>query len=52
LVTSGYQSVDVIANWNENLASQVTAFLSTVELVFEMDGSSAIFSKQFCELHD
>ena len=51
LVASSYQSVDVISYWNENLTSQVPAFLATMKLVFEMDGSCSVLGEEFSQLH-
>ena len=50
LETSGNQSVDVFANWYKHLSSKMTALLTTVELVLEMDSSSPVFCKQLGKL--
>src|SRR5271156_1971786 len=42
----------MLADRNEDFASQMTAFLSTMELVLEVNSSSSILGKQLCKLQD
>ena len=46
------ESVDVFCHWDEDLASKVTALLSAVELVFKVDSSSTVLSKELGQLQD
>lgn len=52
LEASGYQTIDVLPDGHQDLASQMAAFLAPVQLVFEMDGRGAVFGEEFCELHN
>jgi hypothetical protein len=47
-----YEAVDVVADWYEDLACEMSALLAAVELVFEVDTCRTVFSEQLCELDD
>jgi hypothetical protein len=44
-----YQAIDVIADWYEDFACQMSALLAAVELVFEVDTCGSVFSEQLCK---
>ena len=46
LEASSDQSVDVFANRHKHLASKMTALLTTVKLILEMNGSSTVLCEK------
>lgn len=42
----------MFADRNKDLAREVTAFLSTVQLILEVDSSGTIFGEEFGELEN
>ena len=50
LEAGSHQPIDVLANGNEHLSSQVAAFLAAVKLVLEVHSRRAVFCKELCEL--
>jgi hypothetical protein len=52
LKAGGDEAVDVVTDGHEDFACEMAAFLSTMELVFEVDTGSTIFGKELRELDD
>lgn len=52
LSTNSNKTVDVLADWHQDLASHVSAFLCARSLIFDMNTSSTLLNEHFGQLHD
>ena len=52
LGTDGNQTVNVLADWNENLSGHMTTLLGTRSLVLNVNTSSTLLNEELGELHD
>jgi hypothetical protein len=52
LKTCSYEAIDVITDWHEYLACKMSALLSAVKLVFEVDSGRTILGKELRKLDD
>ena len=51
LSTDGHESVDVLADWDENFASHVSTLLGTWHLILNVNTSCTLLNEELGELH-